>query len=244
MNALDLLVPDWPAPPGVLAVSTLRTGGVSRGEFASLNLGDHVGDSPADVQENRRRLREACGLPQEPNWLRQVHGVRVVDLDQPAPDMTADAAFTRRSGIVCAVLTADCLPVLFADAAGTTVAAAHAGWRGLLAGVLEATVAAMRAAPADLIAWLGPAIGPQCFEVGPEVREAFIGRDPDCAAAFVPHGARHLADLPALARRRLAAAGVRRVHDAAQCTHSQPQRFFSHRRDGRSGRQATLIWKR
>jgi polyphenol oxidase len=243
MSGIEVLTPRWPAPPAIRALSTLRTGGVSGGEFASLNLGDHVGDKPADVAENRRRLREHCELPGDPRWLRQVHGVAVADLDDSPALMTADAALTRRAGVVCAILTADCLPVLFADDTGGCVAAAHAGWRGLLDGVLEATVAAMATPPARLLGWLGPAIGPQRFEVGDEVRAAFVARDPAAAAAFVPHGARHLADLAALARQRLAAAGVMRVFGGGECTHSQPQRFFSHRRDGRGGRQATLIWK-
>ncbi len=236
--------PVWPAPANVRALSTLRTGGVSAGVYESLNLGDHVGDDPALVQENRRRLRAAHALPREPQWLQQVHGVRVADLDSAHVDLRADAAFTRCKFKICAILTADCLPVLFTDVAGECVAAAHAGWRGLADGVLEATVDAMRIDPSRLLAWLGPAIGAQRFEVGSEVRDAFVRKDPAAAAAFTPGArARPMADLRVLARQRLVGAGVRQIFGDDDCTHSQPQRFFSHRRDGRSGRQATLIWK-
>ena len=243
VNGLPLLRPDWAAGPEVRALSTLRAGGVSGGVFATLNLGDHVGDDPAHVRENRRLLREHALLPDEPRWLRQVHGCRVVDLDAEAPDLAADAALTRRAGVVCAILTADCLPVLLTDVRGRCVAAAHAGWRGLAAGVLEATIAAMALPPADLLAWIGPGIGPRHFEVGAEVRDAFVGADADAIAHFVPHGAKFLADLPALARRRLVVSGVGRIASSDACTYADPQRFFSHRRDGRCGRHATLIWK-
>lgn len=241
---MEVIAPQWPAPAGIRALSTLRTGGVSVGVYESLNLGDHVGDDPARVQENRNRLRAAQSLPAEPHWLTQVHGAHVADLDGPIVDTTADAAITRRRGILCAILTADCLPVLFTDTAGECVAAAHAGWRGLAGGVLEATVAAMQVEPSRLLAWLGPAIGPQRFEVGPEVRDIFVRHDPAAAAAFnAGTGTRHMANLGMLARLRLAALGVGGIFGVDDCTHSQPQRFFSHRRDGRSGRQATLIWK-
>jgi len=256
MSALSLLRPGWPAPPSVQALSTLRAGGVSLGAFAALNLGDHVGDEAAHVRENRRRLRQDVRLPDEPRWLRQVHGARVVDLDTPDADLTADAAVTRRRGVVCAILTADCLPVLFTDVQGDCIAAAHAGWRGLAAGVLEATVAAMAVPPSKLMAWIGPGIGPRHFEVGPEVREALIAANgaarevadsaaiaPGRAACFVRQGEKFLADLPMLAHRRLAALGVGRIDAVDACTYSDPQRFFSHRRDGRCGRHATLIWK-
>lgn len=242
--SVEVIEPRWPAPPTIRALSTLRVGGVSAGVYESLNLGDHVGDDPARVLENRRRLRVAQSLPDEPRWLTQVHGVNVADLDGPPADLSADAAVTHRRGIICAILTADCLPVLFTDVAGERVAAAHAGWRGLAGGVLEATVAAMRVEPSRLLAWLGPAIGPQKFEVGPEVRESFVSQDAAAATAFTATtGTRYMANLCVLARLRLAAVGVGGIFGDEDCTHSQPQRFFSHRRDGRSGRQATLIWK-
>jgi YfiH family protein len=226
-------------------LSTLRVGGVSEGPYASWNLGGHVEDTAVAVAENRRRLREAAGLPGEPEWLVQVHGTHVRDLDSPAPAEPADAAVTRQPRRVCAILTADCLPVLLASTAGDRVGVAHAGWRGLAAGVIEATVRALNTPPGGLLAWLGPAIGPSRFEVGPEVREQMLrspGGNGD-EAAFVPNArGRYLADLYALARHRLARAGVPRVYGGGSCTHTESERYFSHRRDGRTGRQATLIW--
>ncbi len=241
------ILPDWPAPPGVRALSTHRFGGVSAPPYASLNLGDHVGDSPAAVAENRRRLKEAAGLPEEPAWLKQVHGVTVLDLDADAGNggqrSPADACFTRQ-GRVCAILTADCLPILLASETGDLVAAAHAGWRGLAAGVIEATVRALEVPPDTLMGWLGPAIGPDNFEVGAEVREALLRQDPEAKAAFTPNArGRFMADLPQLARRRLAAAGIGRIYGGGECTHEDADRYFSHRRDGTTGRQATLIWR-
>jgi YfiH family protein len=238
----DWIVPDWPAPPRVGSLVTTRRGGFSTGAFASLNLGEHVGDDPAAVAANRRLVCQRVGA--RPVWLRQVHGVRVIDAADgvgPHPP-EADAAFARQAGVACAVMTADCLPVLFCDTQGTVVAAAHAGWRGLLAGVLEATVAAMETPGKDLLAWLGPAIGPQTFEVGGEVREAFIDADACAAEAFRPSGGKWLADLYRLARQRLAKRGVARVSGGGFCTVSEAERFYSHRRDGRAGRMASLIW--
>lgn len=223
-------------------MSTFRTGGVSVARHASLNLGDHVGDDPARVADNRRRLLAAARLPGEPRWMRQVHGTRVLDLDRDGVG-EADACLTRRPGTVCAILTADCLPVLLTSPDGSVVAAAHAGWRGLAAGVLEAAVSALGVQPGELLAWLGPAIGPRHFEVGPEVREAFLAADAAAAGAFVRNeGGRYMADLPALARRRLNAAGLTQIYSVGDCTHADAARFFSHRRDGTTGRQATLIW--
>lgn len=241
-----LILPDWPAPAAVRAVSSTRAGGVSRPPYDQLNLGSHVDDDPAAVAENRRRLRALAGLPGEPRWLSQVHGIAVVDAATAPPGTRADASFSHTPGVVCAIQTADCLPVLFCDTAGSVVAAAHAGWRGLAAGVLEATVAAMvrqGAAFESVIAWLGPAIGPRAFEVGAEVRAAFVAHDPAAASAFVPQaGDKWLADIFELARQRLAACGVVRVYGGGVCTVSEPARFFSHRRDRVSGRQASLIW--
>ena len=248
---------------------------MSAAPYASLNLGDHVGDDLSAVAENRRRLRAAAGLPAEPAWLAQVHGTRVVDLDAVAkldaeaeldaagdsdatargPLGPADAAFTRRRGRVCAILTADCLPLLLAAESGDLVAAVHAGWRGLAGGVIEATVRALQTAPAlriapalrvapeGLMAWLGPAIGPKHFEVGAEVREALLKDDLGAEGAFVPSArGRFMADLGMLARRRLSALGVGRIYGGGQCTYAEGDRYFSHRRDGVTGRQATLIW--
>lgn len=229
---------------------TTRDGGVSLGSYQSLNVGAN-GDDPAHTAENRRRLRAALDLPGEPVWLRQVHGAGVVDAARVAAGAApeADASFTTVPGVVCAVQAADCLPVLFCDDAGTVVAAAHAGWRGLAAGVLEATVRALPVKPAALMAWLGAAIGPHSFEVGVEVRQAFVTADPAAAAAFVSRPetseARHskyLADLYRLARLRLAAAGVIRVSGGGLDTLHEPTRFFSYRRDGRCGRMAALVW--
>lgn len=237
----ELIVPDWPAPAHVRAVQTTRRGGVSRGPYASLNLGDHVGDDAACVAANRARL--GALLPAEPIWLRQVHGVAVADADSASPGSAADAAIARRPGRVCAVMTADCLPVLLCDRGGSVVGAVHAGWRGLCAGVIEATLAAMRVPAADVLAWLGPAIGPQAFEVGDEVRAAFLAHDAAATAAFAPHGqGKWLADIGRLARRRLAAAGVRAVSGGGQCTVADRERFFSYRRDGVTGRMATCVW--
>ena len=235
--------PDWPAPGGVRALSTWRDGGVSSGSYASLNLGDHVGDADASVAENRRRLAAAAGLPSQPVWLRQVHGTTVADLDTAAGVGPADAAFTRRPGRACAILTADCLPILLAADTGGVVAAAHAGWRGLVGGVIEATVQALGVPPAKLMAWLGPAIGPQHFEVGAEVREALLKGDSGAEAAFAANArGRFMADLGALAQRRLVALGVGRIYGGGRCTYADAERYFSHRRDGMTGRQATLIW--
>jgi YfiH family protein len=238
---------DWPAPHGVRALSTLRgdaQSGASEAPYGGFNLGDHVGDDPAAVAENRRRLKVDAGLPGEPYWLSQVHGIRVADLDSSGAPGQADAAIARGSAKVCAILTADCLPILFASGSGDTVAAAHAGWRGLAAGVIEATVHAMNVPPGSLVAWLGPAIGPKHFEVGAEVREAFLELDPNADEAFEPNArGRFLADLGMLARRRLQRLGVSRIYGGGECTYTQADRYYSHRRDGITGRQATLIWR-
>jgi YfiH family protein len=242
----DWIVPDWPAPAPVKALMTTRRGGVSAAPFDSFNPASHVGDAPEAVAENRRRLRAL--LPAEPLWLNQVHGIAVARFaaaSSVAPE--ADACVAMQAGQICVVLTADCLPVLFCDRAGTVVAAAHAGWRGLAGGVLEATVAAMQVPAGQVLAWLGAAIGPQAFEVGPEVREAFVSQHPEVARAFIPHPStstphRLMADLYALARIRLAAIGVTSVYGGGLCTFSDAQRFYSYRRDRQTGRMASLIW--
>ena len=242
------LSPVWPAPERLRACTTLRHGdGVSPAPFDDFNLGLRCGDDPANALENRRRLRASMGLPNEPVWLNQVHGNRVLRVSaQPAdgaPEPEADAVVTDRDCVVLAILTADCLPVLFCDDQSREVGAAHAGWRGLAAGVLEATVAQMACEPEHIMAWLGPAAGPQSYEVGEDVRSAFVDPDPRAASAFTATRPGHwLVDLPMLARRRLKAAGVREVFGGEEDTIADAGRFFSHRRDGRTGRMATLAW--
>lgn len=239
----EWITPDWPAPNRVRARSTNRVGGVSVAPYDALNLGAHVGDQPDAVQENRHRLVALAGLPAMPQWLNQVHGTAVARLPLATPSTaTADAAYSDTVGTVCAVMTADCLPVLFCSVSGDEVAAAHAGWRGLCAGVLEETLRNFRAPAAQIMAWLGPAIGPQAFEVGPEVRDAFMAQHPSAAQAFIPHGSKYLADIYALARLRLQAQGVTHIYGGDVCTVSEPGKFFSYRRDGTTGRMATLIW--
>ncbi|WP_133511997.1 peptidoglycan editing factor PgeF [Candidatus Thiosymbion oneisti] len=240
--------PSWPAPPRVRALCTTRGGGVSTGPFAGLNLADHVGDEPSLVVQNRALLRARLGLPTEPHWLRQVHGCRVADAVREPRACRADAVIAMGPREVCAVLTADCLPLLLCDAAGTRVAAVHAGWRGLAQGIIEATIARLAVPPRVILCWLGPAIGPETFEVGAEVRARFLAQGgKDTKAAFVPApgdkwGDKWLANLYALARERLRACGVDRVWGGEFCTYSDPERFFSYRRDKITGRMASLIW--
>ncbi|MEY4760911.1 MAG: hypothetical protein RLZZ200_767 [Pseudomonadota bacterium] len=245
MPSPPFITPDWPGLPGVRALCTVREGGASLPPFDAFNFGQRVGDAPDALAANLATLTTAAGLPGAPHWLVQVHGSRVVDLDRPG-DREADAAFTRMPGRVCAIQTADCLPVLFAAVDGSAVAAAHAGWRGLAAGVLEATVAALDAASpgVDVVAWLGPAIGPAHFEVGAEVVEAFEGPDPDAEIAFVENErGRWQCDLYTLARRSLSRVGVASIHGGGHCTVAESDRFYSYRRDGgRTGRMASLIW--
>ena len=239
----EWLVPDWNAPARVRAFVTTRAGGVSRGEYASMNLGNHSGDEPESVARNRRIAGER--LPGAPRWMAQVHGNGVADLDRLADGEVprADAATLGVPGRVGVVLTADCMPLFFCDAAGTRVGVAHAGWRGMAAGVIENTVRAMGAAPADVMAWMGPAIGPGAFEVGPEVREAFVAVDAGAAEAFVAHKpGKYMADLYTLARQRLARAGVARVFGGGFCTYREADRFFSYRREQKSGRMGAFIW--
>lgn len=242
-TAIDWIAPDWPLAGRIRVISTLRTGGSSVGPYASLNLAAHVGDRPEAVAANRRRLRDAAQLPAEPLWLEQVHGVDVARHADTPTGVRADAAVAFEPGRVCAVMTADCLPVVLADADGTRVAVAHAGWRGLLGGVLEATVAELGAAAGNLHAWLGPAIGPESFEVGAEVREAYVARVRGSEACFIRNErGRYFADLYRLARLVLESAGVGTVHGGGWCTHRERERFFSFRRDGVTGRMATLAW--
>jgi hypothetical protein len=242
--SLPALVPAWPVASHVRAFCTLRTGGVSAAPYASLNLATHVGDAPAAVGENRRRLHSQLSLPAEPLWLEQVHGIRVLDADAPGGARApADAAITRKSGRVLAVLVADCLPVLLATRAGDAIAVAHAGWRGLAAGVIERTVEALGAPPAQLLAWLGPAISAPHFEVGSEVRTTFVSQHAQAAAYFSANArGRWQCDLAGLARQRLGALGVGSIHDSQWCTASDPARFYSFRREGQTGRIAALLW--
>jgi YfiH family protein len=259
---VDVLTPDWPAPPGVRSAFTLRTGGVSEVPYDSLNLGAAIGDAPDAVAENRRRVRAKLRLPAEPVWLEQVHGTAVVDLsglgaprlpgssqagdgagDSTRPPLIGDASVAWGAGVVCAIRVADCMPVLFAARDGSAVAAAHAGWRGLAGGVLEATVQRLGMPPSRLIAWMGPAIGPTHFEVGDEVRDAFTATDANAVSSFAANErGRWQCDLYALARRRLEVIGISGIYGGGCCTFAEPQRFFSFRRDGQCGRMAALIW--
>lgn len=246
---MSVLTADWPAPAGVVAFTTLRDGdGVSRSPFDAFNLGARCGDEPAAVAENRSRLIRHRALPSSPHWLRQVHGTEIVRFDRMVADTNvepeADAAATSEPGVVLAILTADCLPVVFASDDGSEIAAAHAGWRGLAAGVLERTVEAMRAPASRILAWMGPAAGPQAYEVGEEVFDAFVSAERGAECAFAATRPGHWrVDLYALARRRLRAAGVEQVHGGGLCTISDPKRFYSHRRDQRTGRMATLVYR-
>lgn len=242
------LFADWPAPSGVVAFTTLRHGaGVSQAPFDAFNLGMRCDDDADAVATNRRQLVEKFSLPTPPQWLRQVHGTQVIRIapDRNADEPEADAATTSTPGTVLAILTADCLPVVFAANDGSEIAAAHAGWRGLAAGVLENTVAAMRSSGERVLAWLGPAAGAQAYEVGQEVFDAFVSRDPQAQSAFVPTRPGHWrVDLYALAKRRLRDIGVSQVHGGGLCTISDTQRFYSHRRDRRTGRMATIVYRK
>ena len=233
--------PRWPAHARVKSFITARPGGVSQGPYASFNLGDLTADDPDAVAENRRRLAER--LPEPPRWLRQVHGARVVRADDVTGLVEADASHTCTTGVVCAVKIADCMPVLFSDRHGTRVGIAHAGWRGLASGVIEHTVDALGAVPTTLMAYLGPAIGPEAFEVGDDVRTAFCEADASAAVAFRPlRAGKWLADLFVLARQRLERCGIRSIYGGGSCTYSQPARFYSHRRNPVTGRMAAVIW--
>ena len=238
---IELIKPDWDAPPNVRGFTTTRNGGCSQGPWRSLNFGRSCGDDPAHVEQNRRLL--SALLPGEPRWLSQVHGTSAIPWEQAGtPGVKADAVFSTQAGQVCIVQTADCLPVLFCDRAGTRVAAAHAGWRGLAAGVLEATVTALGGEPQNLMAWMGPAIGPEAFEVGRDVYDAFAGLNAENAVAFKPHRDRWLADLYQLARLALERAGVGQVSGGNHCTYTDAERFYSYRRDGVTGRMAAVVW--
>lgn len=241
----ELIPVDWPAPANVRSLQTTRAGGYSVASYDSLNLGDHVGDDALTVARNRQSLNDI--LPSEPVWLEQVHGVEVVVAETTSCQPRADACISHTKNAVCVTMTADCLPVLLCDQAGTVVAAAHAGWRGLADGVIETTVKAMNVTPSSLMAWLGPAIGSQAFEVGDDVRDAFISHDPKAITAFTLHPSpftsnKYLADIYQLARQRLNALGITQLYGGGLCTYTDQERFFSFRRDGATGRMASLIW--
>jgi len=242
MNAPhNWIVPDWPAPARVRSLITTRNGGVSSGPYASFNLGLHCGDGESNVLANRMQLRQ--WLPQEPRWLRQVHGTRTVSADDLALPPEADASTARKLGTVCAVMVADCMPILMCDMAGSVVGVAHAGWRGLSSGVVENAVKDMGALGDQILAYLGPAIGQRAFEVGDDVRAAFLAHDREAAHGFtLTSKNKWLADLHVLARQRLAHCGVHRVYGTTMCTYNDPARFYSYRRDGTTGRMAALIW--
>ncbi|MDD5384941.1 MAG: peptidoglycan editing factor PgeF [Gallionella sp.] len=242
MNPLEhCIIPGWPAPARVKAIQTTRQGGVSAAPYDSLNLGNHVGDNPLAVERNRILLNKL--LPSEPVWLEQIHGTLVANADRASCQPQADACIARHRESVCAVMTADCLPVLLCDAQGSVVGAAHAGWRGLCDGVIEATVLTMSVAPQSLMAWLGPAISQEAFEVGEEVRAAFVAIQPQAALAFTPgQSGKWFADIYALARLRLNALGVTQIYGGGHCTYREREQFFSYRRDGVTGRMGTFIW--
>lgn len=236
-----LIIPDWPAPLNVKALQTTRTGGISSPPYDSLNLGDHVGDVPLAVERNRILLNTL--LPSEPVWLNQMHGTTVVSADGASCLPQADACIARHRGAVCVVMTADCLPILLCDRQGSVVGAAHAGWKGLAAGVIEATVQAMETVPENIMVWLGPAISQDEFEIGEEVRAAFLALQPHAASAFIPgQNGKWYADLYALARLRLNALGIKQIYGGGSCTYRERDRYFSYRRDGATGRMGTFIW--
>lgn len=244
MQNLNFITPNWPAPANVKALQTTRIGGVSQGPYTSLNLGEHVKDDPLAVAHNRQLLSPY--LPSEPVWLNQIHSTEVIDAAKSGCLENADGAFTTQADVVCVTMTADCLPVLLCDKAGTVVAAVHAGWRGLCDGVIEAAIAKMPVKSEDIMAWLGPAIGPNAFEVGDDVREQFMQKDVQAISAFTSHGDKWLCDIYTIAKQRLTAVGVKAIYGSSVneefCTYTDEARFFSFRRDNVTGRMASLIW--
>ena len=244
MSQLDFIIPNWPVPANVVALQTTRLGGVSSAPFDSLNLGAHVNDDPIAVAKNRQLLSPY--LPNEPVWVNQVHGIEVIDAAQSACLQNADASFTTKPNVVCVTMTADCLPVLLCDKAGTVVAAVHAGWRGLCDGVIEAAVNKLPVEHSEILAWLGPAIGPNAFEVGSEVMAQFIAKDAQAASAFQTNGNKWLGDIYQIARQRLSYLGVTQIYGGSVnedfCTYTDATRFYSFRRDDVTGRMASLIW--
>jgi YfiH family protein len=240
LSKVDFIIPDWPAPANVKAIQTTRLGGYSVAPYGSLNLGLHVQDDGLAVAKNRQLLSDY--LPSEPVWLNQVHGVEVIDATKSMCVQDADASFSKNKNVVCVTMTADCLPVLLCNQQGTAVASIHAGWRSLCDGVIEATIKMMGVESEELMAWLGPAIGPDAFEVGSEVREAFIAQDTQADQAFKAYGDKWLGDLYGIAKQRLNKQGLNKIYGGGECTYSTPSRYFSFRRDGLTGRMATMIW--
>ncbi len=243
MTSPITITPDWPAPPTVAAISTTRNAGVSEGAYTNFNIGAHCGDNPDHVACNRKALREQCGFPTEPSWLKQVHGDHVVALhqDKALLDRTADASYTTDTNTVCVVMTADCLPILFCDKQGTCVASVHAGWRSLAAGIIEKTIAALPASPDDLLAWFGPAIGADAFEIGDEVKAQLS--IPDSDHCFTHNAAgRWFCSLTGLASLRCQRVGVTALYGGEHCTYREKDRFYSYRRDGQTGRLGSFIW--
>lgn len=240
----NFIKPDWPAPDNIKAFTSTRQQGVSEGTYASFNVAGHVEDQPDHVQQNRAILKEQLNLPSEPLWLEQVHGVNAVDVASTTDVVQADASFADQPNQVCVVMTADCLPLLICNKQGTKLAAAHAGWRGLKDGVIESTIAALQENPDDVLVWLGPAIGPDAFEVGDEVRQQFIDEHAEAAQAFVQNKPGHwLADIYQLARIRLKQMNIHQIYGGGFCTYTDKERFYSYRRDGATGRMASLIWR-
>lgn len=245
INTLEFVYPDWPAPAHVKSLTTTRNGGFSVGPYASFNLSNVVGDEPGNVRRNRMLLREVLKLPAEPQWITQVHGNRVIDAFDAAPGEEADGCVTGTAGVVCAVLTADCLPIFLCDRRSTRIGILHAGWRGLAAGIVEEGLRKLQLPTANVLAWLGPAIGPSAYEVGNEVRQVFVTQNHKIAEAFIPspnHKGHWLADLYDIARRKLHEQGVHAVYGGLRCTLREDNLFFSHRREGVCGRMASLIW--
>jgi len=243
MRSDSLIIPDWQAPDTIQAMSTTRLGGVSQPPYNSLNMGTHVGDTLSVVSQNRQHLTQLGNMPNQPLWLNQVHGTDVIHASNWHADVDADAIYSDQPDQVCAIMTADCLPVLFTDKHGQQVAAAHAGWRGLLHGVLENTVNQFAGPRDDILVWLGPAIGPKQFKVGKEVYEAFIAHSPQAHKAFIGIDSTHyLANIYQLAKQRLSALGIIHISGGNFCTATDKDRFFSYRRDGVTGRMASLIW--
>jgi YfiH family protein len=244
MSQLNFITPNWPAPANVKALQTTRVGGVSVVPYASLNLGDHVNDDGNTVAHNRQLLSPY--LPSEPVWVNQVHGIEVIDAANSGCLENADASFTTKNNVVCVTMTADCLPVLLCDTHGTVVAAVHAGWRGLCDGVIESAIGKMPVQASHILAWLGPAIGPNAFEVGDDVREQFIQKDSQAASAFKPQGDKWLCDMYSIAKQRLNNMGVTKIYGGSInedfCTYTDEARFFSFRRNNVTGRMASLIW--
>ncbi len=244
--SLEYITPNWPVPENIRCITTTRTGGCSLQEYSSLNFGNHVKDDATNVEKNRKIIKQDLQLPSEPVWLEQEHGSSVLKLGiDLAKNITADAAYTNEACVVCAVLTADCLPVAFCDQAGQHIAVSHAGWRGLVNGVLENTLQAMPVKNEKILCWLGPAIGPNKFEVGEEVVEQFVTIDEVHKNAFTEqNNKKYLANIYQLARNILTKHDVQNVCGGEHCTYSESDTFYSYRRDGETGRMATLIWKK